>query len=262
MSGDRLSAEERAAHLVERAFGVKDRRMRTVILGEVLRELSTEEVVSVLDVILDRVDRRRPKYQEIYLSIVDREFLAGVLGAEKVDEVVTRARESGCERVLHLFSCPDPGHEVGVTGDSEVPAGLEYLTLGEKKSLARGERTLIWEKLLLDLDPAVIRNILSNPRITEQEVVKIASRRPCPGSILREIFLSQRWVQRYRVKRTLVFNPCTPVDVGRNLLSSLMVADLEEVSRDGGIDSSIREWAKDLLKKRRTKGKREKAGRG
>jgi len=253
VSKDRLSPEERAERIVDRAFGVKDRRMRTAMIGELLRGFSGEEIVEVLRVIFDRAERKRPKYQEVYFSLMVPEFLAEVLGPEKVEEIQARARETESVQILHLFASSDPGG--GVTGDCEVPDGLEYLTLGEKKSMARGERSLTWEKLLLDLDHSVIRNILRNPRITEREVLRISSRRPCPGAVLKEVYQSQRWIQRYRVKRALAFNPYTPVAIGKSLIGSLLLSDLQEAARDRGLDPSVREWANNLLKKR--KGEKE-----
>lgn len=255
MTEDRLSPEERAERMVDRAFGVKDRRMRTAMIGEILRDFPGEEIVEVLRVISDRAERKRPKYQEVYFSLMDPEFLTELLGPEKVEEVRARAREMESVQVLHLFASSDPGG--GITGDCEVPDGLEYLTLGEKKSLARGERSLTWEKLLLDLDHSVIRNILRNPRITEREVLRISSRRPCPGAVLKEVYQNQRWIQRYRVKRALVFNPYTPVAISKSLIGSLLISDLQEAARDGGLDSSVRGWASDLLKKRKGKGEKE-----
>ncbi|MDD5224596.1 MAG: hypothetical protein PHE84_11445 [bacterium] len=253
MKSEKSAPERNAERVVDRAFGVKDRRMRTAILGEFLSLLPVDEFLEVVRIIMERSEKKSPRYQEAYFSLIDSEFLLPWLGPEKVDEIINRARETGYHEILRLFSPRHPESEKLVPGDLEVPAGLEYLTLGEKKSLAKGKRTLIWEKLLFDPDPTVIRNVLQNPRMTELEVIRIASRRPVPAAVLRVIFDNHRWIQRYRVKRTLIFNPHTPVDVSRNLLGYMLQPDLEEISQDLSLNLQVREEAVSLLEKKKRK---------
>lgn len=255
MEQDRISPEFKAERIIERAFQVKDRLMRTAVIGEILRDLPVEEIAQILQVILDRADQKSPKYEEVFLSLTENEFLIGAITPEKFQEMVQYLEKSGAVYLLQLFSSPDRKREVGISGNMEVPTGLEYLTLGEKKALARGKRTLIWEKLLFDLDATVIQNVLLNPRITEKEVIRIASRRPCPGAVLRAIFQNRKWIQRYRVKRALVFNPNTPVEVSLSLLNSLVLGDIQEVARDANLNPDLRERARHILEKRiREKG--------
>ena len=253
MKSEKSAPERSAERVVGRAFGVKDRRMRTAILGEFLSLLPVEEFLEVVRIIMERAEKKTPRYQEAYFSLIDSEFLLPWLGPEKVDEIINRARETGYHEILRLFSPRNPESEKLVPGDLEVPAGLEYLTLGEKKSLAKGKRTLLWEKLLFDPDPTVIRNILQNPRMVELEVIRIASRRPIPGAVLRAIFDNHRWIKRYRVKRTLIFNPHTPVEVSRNLLGYMLQPDLKEVSQDLSLNLQVREEAAFLLGKHQRK---------
>ena len=84
-------------------------------------------------------------------------------------------------------------------------------------------------------------------------MIRIASRRPVPGAVLRAIFDSHRWIKRYRVKRTLIFNPHTPVEVSRNLLGYMLQPDLKEVSQDLSLNLQVREEAVFLLGKKRRK---------
>lgn len=251
MKSEKSAPERNAERVVERAFGVKDRRMRTAILGEFLSLLPVDEFLEVVRIIIERAEKKTPRYQEAYFALIDSEFLLPWLGPEKVDEIVNRARETGYHEILRLFSPRHPESEKLVPGDLEVPAGLEYLTLGEKKSLAKGRRTLLWEKLLFDPDPSVMRNILQNPRLTELEVIRIASRRLVPGAVLRVIFDNNRWINRYRVKRTLIFNPNTPVEVSRNLLGYMLRPDLEEISQDLSLNLQVREEAALMLEKKK-----------
>lgn len=103
------------------------------------------------------------------------------------------------------------------------------LTLGERKALARkGDRDLI-TRALRDPDPSVIRILLGNPVLTENDVVRLCSARPLPPLVQREVFRSPRWVTRYRVRLTLVLNPYTPLDVALQLALHLSRPDQRRV---------------------------------
>ncbi len=88
--------------------------------------------------------------------------------------------------------------------------------------MGSGRPAMRWlEKLLHDQDPGVIRNLLSNPRVTETEVLKLSSRTPVSPRVLEEVARSPRWISRYRVKKALVLNPYTPLGISLPLLGFL-----------------------------------------
>ena len=60
------------------------------------------------------------------------------------------------------------------------------LTLGERKSLARRPDRAMLDRLLHDPHPDVIRRLLRNPRLTEDDVVRLAARRPGRPEVLVE----------------------------------------------------------------------------
>lgn len=121
--------------------------------------------------------------------------------------------------------------------------------MGEKRSLAKGIKKDTLDRLLYDPDPHVIRNLLNNPRITEMDVIKIASKRPNSGEVLTEVFNNKKWAEIYSIKRALVKNPYTPTGLSLGLLHFMLIQDLKEISRDGTIHPAIRKAAEDLLKK-------------
>ena len=98
-----------------------------------------------------------------------------------------------------------------------MPGGRE-LTLGERKSAARGRRRELLDRLLRDPDESVLTILLGNPRITEADVVRLAARRPTTAAAQRTILRSERFIARYNVKRALVFNPYTPTDLAARLV--------------------------------------------
>jgi hypothetical protein len=124
------------------------------------------------------------------------------------------------------------------------------LTLGERKALARRPVGQWLDRLARDPDPAVIRALLANPRLTEQEVVLVAALRPQSPANLREVFSSRRWSTRYHVRRALAFNPDTPGDVAVRVLPLLNRRDLAELGQDRQVQEPVRREAVALLASR------------
>ncbi len=172
-------------------------------------------------------DRRR----EIYAAAIDRG-----------DLVVARLLLEGPEN--------DPKDAEPITERALIPRGRP-LSLGERKSLARGPRTDSLLHLIRDPAPEVIRILLGNPHLVESDVLTIASRRPTLTTCQREILLSDKWRARYRVKRALVLNPFSPKAIGIRLAVCLSDSDLRAVSRDANLDIAIRTHAGSLLSLRR-----------
>ena len=160
-------------------------------------------------------------------------------------EVYRLARERGEDAVVQILVTARP--QRGPVPAQQVPGDqqLSRLTLGQRKFLARGHDRFRLERLLLDPEPAVLRNLLRNPSLVEADVVRLAARRP-----VREVHAS-RWGQRYRVRLALVLNPYTPPDLSMKLLGLMLYKDLKLASRDGNLHVIVREQATRLLKQRR-----------
>jgi hypothetical protein len=135
-----------------------------------------------------------------------------------------------------------------IPGDREI-------TLGERKSLARGRRREMLDRLLRDPDVSVLTILLGNPRITEADVVRLAARRPTTAEAQRCILASERFIARYAVKRALVFNPYTPSDLAARLVVLLARPDAKQVAEDLSLGEAVRAAAREML------GTREKAER-
>lgn len=131
---------------------------------------------------------------------------------------------------------------------AKVDAKLFSDSLGHLKEKAR--RTVNPDELarLVQLSsPSVVRNVLLNPRITEEIVVRMAARRPARPEPLLEIWRSTRWSSRIAVRRALAFNPYLPLEVGCKIVPLLRTSDLKELAQDRSIHSALREQAFRLL---------------
>jgi hypothetical protein len=127
---------------------------------------------------------------------------------------------------------------------ARADAKLFTLPLGVLKSRARLTKNPDeLSRFAIASNPAVIREVLRNARLTEELVVRIASRRPARPEPLIEIWKSPRWNNRPAVRKALVFNPYLPPETGVKIVPLLGPADLRELSTDGKVHLSVRELA-------------------
>ena len=103
------------------------------------------------------------------------------------------------------------------------------LSLGERRALARRQARAVLAKLLADPHPMVVRVLLANTRLTEDNVVTMAARRPAVAEVAVEI--ARLWSTRARVRLSLALNPGSPPAVVVPLLGLLSRPELQEVSR-------------------------------
>lgn len=140
---------------------------------------------------------------------------------------------------------PDPAQRHPGTS----PVGRP-LTLGERKALARARDRDVLDRLLRDPHPLVIRNILSNPRITEDDIVRLAARRPTYPDVQAEIAKSARWGIRPRVRMAIVQNPFTPPTISVPLIGLLIRPELDQVMAATDLPPIVRGAALELLDRR------------
>jgi hypothetical protein len=124
------------------------------------------------------------------------------------------------------------------------------LTLGERKSLARRPDRNVLERLLLDPHPDVIARLLKNPRLTEDDVVRLAARRPGRPDILTAIARDPKWLHRARVRLTLVLNPDTPGALAAPIVGLLVRQELRLVAGATHVPAHVRALCIEHLERR------------
>lgn len=235
--------------LVADLLATSEKKVRTVVLSERLSGLSAQTIVMVMDEICRNAEQKIPRYQEALFSLIDIPTMTGILGYPRMSEIYLSSKEMGYQRVTSLLSNPPPRKKRYSEYDFVEGQVLDHVTPGEKRSLAKGISKDTLDRLVYDPDPHVIRNLLNNPRITERDVLKIASKRPTSAEALKEVFYSKKWAERYSVKRALVKNPFTPTGLALGLVNFLLRQDLKEISRDKTLHPDIQKAAGELIKK-------------
>jgi hypothetical protein len=142
-----------------------------------------------------------------------------------------------------LLGAPSGEREEGVEGHNaalDARAG-RALSLGERKSLARGRDRQLLARVLRDPHPDVVRILLGNPYLTAVDVVRLCARRPCSPEVLREVFRSPRWMTRPEVRLALIKNPSLPIDLALSLVPHLRANEAREVGAAFDLPASLRE---------------------
>ncbi len=165
------------------------------------------------------------------------------------DSLRRMAEVQSLESVADLFETAPAQKEFDEGAAAKADAKLLTQSLGHLKQQARLTRDPdVLARLSTVSNPAVIRNALLNPRLTEEIVVRMAARRPARPEPLVEIWKSTRWSSRHAVRRALVFNPYLPPEVGVKIVPLLNGNDLAELAADFSVHASLREQAARLLK--------------
>lgn len=236
--------------LLTGALAIVDVAMRDAWVRDQLARAPLSDAALALDLLCLGAEQASPPDREVLMSVVR------VLLADDQASLALRLREEAASAALlslgRFVRWPTyQGHFVDPQGRAAPQAtGGRSLTLGERKSLARRPDRQSFDRLLRDPHPAVIRMLLGNPRLTEDDVVRLASRRPSFPDVLSEIARSPRWSVRPRVRVTLVLNPSTPPEIAVPMVLLLVRPELQLVLELTDAAAPVRTAALELLRRR------------
>jgi hypothetical protein len=227
-------------------------------VADAARSWSVERLAGALDVVCARAEQAEVAAREVLIAVVD------ALNGEGMEKIVQRLREQAAgESLLALERLVRPSPRSSPPGRTSRPLrdfvpGRE-LTLGERKWLARRPDRETMQRLLADPHPEVIRRCLGHPRITEDDVVRLAAKRPGRPEILAEIVRS-RWARGPRVRVALVLNPATSEEIAVRIAGLLLRPELELVARSPGAKALLRAVCLEHLERRPPVKESEEAG--
>lgn len=199
--------------------------------AEALEEPSREALVAWVAVLVSEEDRSR------------------------IDELRREAHQAGYRalgRLLREYAVPSACN-ADKTDDVNNPAPNPVLgrdlTVGERRSLARMPNRREFDRLLLDPHPLVLRQLLANPKLTENDVVKLAALRPARTTTIKTLAEFPDWIVRTRVRMTLVSNPLTPSTVSVPLTGLATRPQLVDIASNPSLHVVLRVVAQELLEK-------------
>lgn len=230
--------------------------LRVDYLRDAMQTADLPELALALDALCARAEQAEENAREVLLSVVD------ALNAPTSTELVQHLREEAAAGSLlsleRLVRSPfaraagseqKPDHPVREERLPDYGRGRP-LTLGERKSLARRPDRSMMDRLFTDPHPDVIRGLLRNPKVTEDDVVRLAARRPGRAEILAEVARSPKWVHRARIRLTLLLNPSTPLEIAAPITGLLVRQELKLVAEATHVADAVRALCLEHLERR------------
>lgn len=254
-SGDqRLTAVGLANRFCRVIPALLDISMRTAVLQNDLEEAGTHRAARALEIVAGRAEQANPIALEVIAAampvITNPQRQAWV---EAIRQIAKKEALLALTRLLARRMT----HDEDVFDDPTAAAaalrlepGGRPLSLGERRALARKPTRATLDKLLADPHPLVIQILLGNPRVTEDDVVQMAARRPGRREVILEIARSPKWMARGRVRLAIVLNPGTPPEMAVPVLPQLSRTELLTVVTSPILPILVRSAAKDLLERR------------
>lgn len=150
-----------------------------------------------------------------------------------------------------LRAVPDaPGEEVldEVAVDTEAGDTRQQSVWDRLRSLSRMEKLLLAAKadrveraiLAQDSDPQVLYSILKNPRLTADEVIRIAKSPFLTFQTAETIMKSTQWLSNLEVRVALVHNAKTPPAFAMRLLHTLPESEVRTISRGAATSMALK----------------------
>jgi len=247
-----MDRSRRAASLVRAILSLGDGGLRVAYVASVARALDTAALAQVLDEMCERAEKTETQSREALIAIVDA---LNAEGMEPVTQALRLHAASECLLALdRLIRQPIGSQRAGSGGRKRevVPADAKGrpLTLGERKSLARRPDRSTLQRLFADPHPAVMRGLLQNPLLTEDDVVRFAAQRPGRSDVLAEIARAVRWAHRPRVRMALVMNAATPAEMAVRIAVLLLRPELALVARSPAVPAAVRAVCIEHLERR------------
>jgi hypothetical protein len=166
----------------------------------------------------------------------------GTVVAPLTDGVALSVEGDAVSLLEALLAKPDP--EVGAgEKDQSLWDRLRALSRNEKILFAvKADRT---ERLILvqDNDPQVLYSLLKNPRLTVDEVVRVAKSSYLTYQTAELILKTGPWAASLDVRVALVHNPKTPPTFALRIVPTLPEAELRTIARGAATSMALKQAA-------------------
>jgi hypothetical protein len=127
---------------------------------------------------------------------------------------------------------------------------LPDLSIGQRLAIAMKGDKECREILLKDPHLIVQKGVLANPKIADEEILKISGDRAVAVDLLRIIALNREWMKSYAVKISLTKNPKTPLAIALQCLGSLRETDIKFIAASKNLPSALVKQAEAMLKRK------------
>lgn len=241
--------EARVEQLVKKFAAVCD----PFVLERLAMEFLSQRPVELLAELLSSLGRLtlQEEYKPAYVAVVRCCLAFGEEIPRSVREGVYNVLAGRGESCLVRYLLPVRAVREGDGEELRHDPQLEQMTLGMKRWKARSHDRDLLLRLAKDSDLGVLANLLENPRITENDVVLWAAKRPNDPQRILVIACHRKWSLRPRVQEAIARNPYSPVHVAASFLPLFPTPLLKKVWEDPSLHPLCREAAIEISRLRR-----------
>jgi hypothetical protein len=235
--------------LIQVLLSIPELKLRRDWLLFYLQPMPMVEAAPLLEALCKSAERGDPPAREALIAwVVGLVQLGDCAWVDALRQASIENGHLSLDRLLRpLNQSPGPLRSEPPVPDYGV--GRE-LTVGERRSLARRPDRQAFDRLLSDPHPLVVRILLHNPRLTEDDVLRLAVRRPIHCAIVEELAQCPDWLVRPRIRMTLLHNPGTSGNVSVPLLALCKRDELAEILENSALNGVLRTTARELLDRR------------
>ena len=249
----RSTEAERRATEIKREFFEKERGAEQI--ANELRAQGNEEGAEFLENSESRVGEDISIEDAVLLAehieVPDAEIDDSWLSLEFIEEIYEETdeqREANVKKILGEFMSEEEGE---VTNERvSMITKIMQLKMKDRITMAmkgdREARTI----LIRDPNKIVSQGVINNPKITEQEIEKIATMKTVPDDVLRQIAINRQWARNYSIMYKLAHNPRTPIGNTITILNRMQLRDLIVMQKDRNVPEAVRKHAQRLVNAR------------
>jgi hypothetical protein len=242
-----------AARWLRTVPSLREVSLRVAYLRVELQQRPVAELAPALDTVCLLAAQAAPRAREVLgvmaIVLADPAFEKRVGALSRVADEDGLVELGRLLRAKPLMVAPSDAASSAIEHVVSLARDGRVLTLGERRALARRPTRAAFSKLVLDPHPMVIRLLLNNPRLTEDDVVGIASRRSSAPDVIAEVAQHPGFSQRPRVRRAILQNPTTPPEVSLRLLPLVLRTDLASIAASPDLTPVVRAAARELLQR-------------
>lgn len=178
-----------------------------------------------------------------YIEVPDVDIDDSWLSMDLLEEMYEETPEQRLAIVNKILG--ELKSEDGVDPNQFVTMVRRILLMGIKdrvKYAMKGDRE-VRNILIRDSNRIVSEAVIKNPKITDQEIEKVAAMRTVSGDILRQIGINRQWLRSYSIIHNLVRNPRTPMPIIMAIIPRLMPKDLKSLGTNRNVPDAVRQQA-------------------
>ena len=238
----RTAEAERRASEIKREFFEKERGAR-----QIANELRAQGKVAAAE-FLERAESDLSLEDALFLAehieVPDAETNDSWLSLEYIEEIYEETgeqRQAIAGKILGELRIEE---EQGVSNE-RISMINRLMRMGIKDRVLMAMKGNREARNILIRDPnrVVAQAVIQNPRITEQEIEKIAAMRTAPEDVLRQIAINRNLARNYTIVHNLARNPRTPFANAINILARLHLHDLAAMAKNRNVSDAVRRHA-------------------